>query len=85
VWLSNAPLDGNEGAVGDTILIVQFRVPLRRLSDYEVIEEGKGYREWVMPAAFIAGHATITVFPASLSRVAEIRQKLPLFRWRRRR
>jgi hypothetical protein len=61
VWLSNQPLDGNEGAYGDTILIVQFRVPLRRLSEFEIIEEGKYYREWVMAAAFIARHATATL------------------------
>ena len=61
VSLSNTPLDGNEGAYGDTVLIVQFRVSLRRLSRFVVIEEGKNSREWVMPAAFIVRHATITM------------------------
>lgn len=61
VWLSATPLDGSEGAFGDSVLIVQFRVPLRCLSKFEVIEDGKTYREWVMPAAFIVKHATVTI------------------------
>ena len=61
VWLSNAPLDESEGARGDTVMIVHFRVSLRRLSQFEVVEEGKVHREWVVPAAFIAKHATITL------------------------
>jgi len=31
VWLSAEPLDANSGAWGDTVLMVQFQVPLRRL------------------------------------------------------
>jgi hypothetical protein len=61
VSLSNTPLDGNEGAYGDTLLIVQFRVDLRRLSRFVVIEEGKNCPEWVMPATYIARHATTTI------------------------
>jgi hypothetical protein len=57
VWLSNRPLESSEGVQGKTVLIVQFRIGVRRFSRFEVIEEGKTYREWVMPAAFIARHA----------------------------
>jgi len=59
VWLSNRPLGYGEGVrEGGIVLIVQFRIPLCRFSQFEVIEKGKTYREWVMPAAFIARHAT---------------------------
>jgi hypothetical protein len=51
VWLSNEPLDENEGAVGDTLLEVKLRGTWEVLSAYEWIEEGKGYREWLIPAA----------------------------------
>ena len=39
VWLSNIPK-------GDTLLKVSIAVS--RIADYEWIEEGKPYREWVM-------------------------------------
>jgi hypothetical protein len=53
VWVSNVPLDSNEGAEGDTLLEVLLAVPLARINDYEWIEEGKGYREWLVPAALL--------------------------------
>src|ERR1700722_7629455 len=41
VFFSNRPLNSNEGAVGDSVLLVKFRVPLRRLKDFELRERGK--------------------------------------------
>jgi hypothetical protein len=79
VWLSNTPLDGNEGAYGDTVLMVQFRVHLRRLSRFVVIEERKNYREWVLRATYIARHATTTMsrlIPKSLG--SDLRSSLTL-------
>jgi len=48
VWVSAEPLDENEGATGDTYLTVE--VPEEIVAPYEWIEEGKGYREFLIPA-----------------------------------
>ena len=48
VWLSDCPLDVNEGADGDTYLILD--IPEETVNPYEWIEEGKGYREFLVPA-----------------------------------
>lgn len=48
VWLSDTPLDENEGAVGDTLL--QVCIDGRKIRKFEWIEEGKPYREWLVPA-----------------------------------
>src|SRR6516165_2348302 len=62
VWLSNVPLDGNEGASGNVLL--QVELPSEEIvADYEWIEEGEGmgYREWLIPAALINTEGKITV------------------------
>jgi hypothetical protein len=51
VWLSNRPLDENEGAEGDIVL--QVKIPEDVVSEYEWIEEGKPYREFLVPAEII--------------------------------
>jgi hypothetical protein len=51
VWLSNCPLDANEGAFGDTVLAI--KIPIKEIRDYEWIEKGKGYREWLVPARVV--------------------------------
>jgi hypothetical protein len=33
VFLSNRPVDSNEGATGDAVLVIQFNVPFEQLSD----------------------------------------------------
>lgn len=63
VWLSDQPLDVNEGAEGSAVLAVTFSIPLARLAEFEWVEEGKGYREWLVPAEFINKHATVTLAP----------------------
>jgi hypothetical protein len=60
VWLSNRHLDSQSGAFGDTVLILTFCVPLRQLRQFEVCEQGKPYREWVIPASFITRFATVS-------------------------
>jgi len=61
VWLSNVPLDCNEGAVGDTLLEVTLDLAEADLADYEWIEEGKGYREWLVPARLINSRMKVRV------------------------
>jgi hypothetical protein len=51
VWVSDVPLDSNEGAKGHTLLKVS--IPIAIIGSYEVVEEGKPYREWVVPAAIL--------------------------------
>ena len=52
VWLSKLPLDTNEGADGDTTLRVEITFSI---ADYEWVEEGKPYREWLVPAVVLNG------------------------------
>lgn len=56
VWLSNVPLDLDEGAVGDTVLWVEL--PEQAIAGYEWIEDGKPYREWLIPARLINEQAS---------------------------
>jgi hypothetical protein len=48
VFLSNTPLDINEGADGDTLLSIE--IPEEVIAEFEWIEDGKPYREWCIPA-----------------------------------
>ncbi len=59
VWLSNVPLDGNEGAKGDTLLQVYLSEQV--IADYEWIEDGKPYREWLVPAQLANQQAKVSV------------------------
>ena len=63
VFLSDVPLDCNEGARGDALLEVHVDVPLDAMAEWEIVEEGEGagcYREWCVPAAWIATHGFVT-------------------------
>jgi hypothetical protein len=51
VWVSNTPLDVNEGAVGEAVLLID--VPDELFAEYEWVEEGKGCRESLIPAALL--------------------------------
>ena len=53
VWLSDRPLDANEGAWSDTVIAVDLPLSKADLDQYEWKEKGKGYREWLIPAAII--------------------------------
>jgi hypothetical protein len=48
VWFSDVPLDDNEGADGDTLLAIEL--PEDAVAPYEWLEEGKPYREFLIPA-----------------------------------
>jgi hypothetical protein len=51
VWLSDVPLDENEGAKGQVVLAID--IPERVLVPYEWVEDGKGYREFLAPAKLV--------------------------------
>jgi hypothetical protein len=60
VWLSDEPLDSNEGAEGDTLLRVVLDAAVR-LERYEWAESGRSFREFLVPAALINAHAEVTI------------------------
>ena len=51
VWVSNVPLDINEGADGDTLL--SFELDESVFSEYEWVEDEKPYRESLIPAEIL--------------------------------
>ena len=53
VWVSDRPLDANEGAVGDTLLQIDLALTRRELEFHEVKEAGKPFREWCLPARLL--------------------------------
>jgi hypothetical protein len=59
VWLSLEPLDINEGAGGDTLLYVVLDCSEDELANFEWVESGKTYREWLIPAAIINLHGRV--------------------------
>jgi hypothetical protein len=62
VWFSDRPLDSNEGAFRDTLICV--RVDEREIERFEWIEEGKPYREWLIPARIVNALGPITIHDA---------------------
>ena len=59
VWLSDSPRGPNDGISGDAVLRVELDVPAHELAGYEWVEEGRGYREWLVPAALIRERGTV--------------------------
>jgi len=63
VWLSDRPLGHDQfgGFEQDTLLRGTLSVGEEAIADHEVIEEGKGYREWVLPAELVNQHGAVEV------------------------
>ena len=62
VWLSDRPLDCNEGAGPDEGASMLLRVVLTdetAIAEYEVIEEGSSYRTWCVPASVTNAYAVV--------------------------
>ena len=62
VFISDEPLDVNEGAHGDDLLEITFPSTVV-LDDFEIVEELSGYREWCVPAALLNQQGTIRLIP----------------------
>jgi hypothetical protein len=62
VWFSDVPLSVFEAADGDAILAVDLPFTETDLADYEWLEEGKAYREWLIPAELTNKKGTISIF-----------------------
>ncbi len=63
ICLSDVPLDVNEGgtAAHDTVLRVTLDIPESELAEWELVEEGKPYREWLIPARIINQCGVISI------------------------
>jgi hypothetical protein len=51
VWFSDRPLDVGQGAIGDTVLCLE--IPDEVFAEYEWIEDGKPFRESLIPACVV--------------------------------
>jgi hypothetical protein len=61
VFLSDRPLE-DEGKITDPIVLaVTFDLLPSELADFELVEEGKPYREWCIPAELIRTKATVAM------------------------
>jgi hypothetical protein len=58
VFLADGPVDVNQGASGDQVLAVDLSDDVL-LGEFELVEEGKPYREWCVPANLINTHGTV--------------------------
>lgn len=56
VWVSDRPLDST---AGDTVLQVSFLGTPKDLDLYECVEDGKPYREWLLPAQWLNKRCSI--------------------------
>ena len=61
VWLSNCPLDENEGAYGEILLEVLIDLTADELIKYEWIEQNKWYREFLVPANVVNKHSIVRI------------------------
>lgn len=57
VWLSDRPLDMDEGAFGDVLLAIELDLPRASLRRFEAREPGKPYREFIVPADLLNSRA----------------------------
>jgi hypothetical protein len=53
VWPSDRPLDANEDAVGTALLRIELNKKEHEIAHFEWIEDGKPYREWLIPSCLI--------------------------------
>lgn len=59
VWLSDRPLHEPQPHL-DVLLAVDLPLPDSEISEYEVIEEGKPYREFLFPAQLLNQAAKVS-------------------------
>lgn len=60
VFISDIPVDANEGAKGDQLLSIEFPSAVD-LREFEIIEPLKWYREWCVPARLLNESCSITL------------------------
>ena len=60
VWLSDSPVDVNEGAKADEVVLA-VNISKGLVKGFEWIEEGKGFREFLIPAALLNEQGRISI------------------------
>jgi len=63
--LAVSPLDMNEGKKGDVLLEVQINLLETELDRFELVADGKTYREWCVPAGLVSQTAVVRVIDES--------------------
>jgi hypothetical protein len=58
VFISDRPVDCNEGAKGDQLLAVELDEDVN-LDGFEIVEDDKPYREWCVPAALLNARGAV--------------------------
>jgi hypothetical protein len=61
VWVSDQPLDANEGACGNALIRIELAKDEAEIGSFEWIEDGKPYREWFIPATLLNEFGKITI------------------------
>jgi hypothetical protein len=61
VWVSDRALDANEGVDGDYLLRITLDAEEADVAEFEWVEEGKSYREWLMPAALLNSRGRVEI------------------------
>jgi hypothetical protein len=64
IWVSSFPLSEMEGTKGDTVLKIALALPEAEIAYFEVVEEGKPYREWCIPARILNEKGTAILLSA---------------------
>ncbi len=65
VWLADHPLDANDGAEGDTVLRMNISEDV--VLEWERVEDGKSYREFLVPAEVVNRYCSPTVFAKDIN------------------
>ena len=68
VFVSDRPLDCYDGAPLAATVLLEIRLAMSEaaISDYEWVEEGKGYREWQLPPTMLNSYATVRVVSTAI-------------------
>ncbi|MFQ5549823.1 MAG: hypothetical protein ACE5FJ_01140 [Gemmatimonadales bacterium] len=61
IWLTDRPLDRNEGPDGDAVLEVTVSIPEETLLEYELHGVVEGARLWVVPSEIINSKAKVRI------------------------
>jgi len=62
VWVSDRPLGANEGIAGGVLLQIEMNLAPENLAAFEWSEEGKPYREFLVPAERLNKFGIVTLF-----------------------
>jgi hypothetical protein len=70
VFIADVPVDANEGTKGGQLLEIVVPDDLD-LENFELVEDGKPYREWCTPSALLNKHGTVRLLSGDEREQAE--------------